>query len=396
MLAVRADGYTGNGNMNPLRPVFLFGNGLRGNPKLVAYLCSLNVPVLTTWQAADLVPEDSPVFCGRPGVIGQRAANIIQQKCNWLMCVGARLDMEQVGYDLENFAPWAQKTVVDVDPAELAKYPISWGRFLRDLRYPIDTRYGVHGLPFVDGGSDLKWLDWCKGLYNRFRFELDGANIVEDFVDPYYFVHILSDACGVGEIIVPGSSGMQSCAMMQAFKIKFGQRLILCNTIGAMGLEPMAIGAAIASNRRVVCVTGDGGFYLNFQELEVVKRMDLNIKYFVFCNDGYGSISTMQDSRFNMRVGSDPASGFTLPNLERTAAVWGFNFFRMKNNIDVAMNLKDILGSKHSAIIQVHTSLAFRYACKVQSSLKDGVLIPDPMEDMTPKLDPEELKELMI
>src|SRR6185369_13384337 len=145
-------------------------------------------------------------------------------------------------------------------------------------------------------------------LYDRFRPELDGANVVEDFVDPYYFVRRLGDVCEEGETIVPGSSGMQSCALMQAWKVKRGQHILLCNTIGAMGLEPMAIGAALATDRRVICVTGDGGFFQNMQELEVVKRLRLNIKYFVFVNGGYGSITTMQDARFNLRVGGDPSS----------------------------------------------------------------------------------------
>lgn len=369
--------------MSILKPVFLFGNGLRNNPELIEKLCKLNVPVLTTWQAADLVPEDSPVFCGRPGVIGQRAANIIQQKCNWLMIVGARLDMEQVGHNLENFAPNAEKTVVDVDIAELRKFPKEWNRLLLDLTDPEQSDQW-RGLPFVSG--DAEWLKKCKNLYNNLRYELDGANVVEDFVDPYYFTRILSDICEEGEIIVPGSSGMQSCAMMQAFKVKRGQKIILCNTIGAMGLEPMAIGAAVASNRRVVCVTGDGGFFMNMQELEVVKRLDLNIKYFVFCNGGYGSITTMQDARFNNRVGSDEQSGFTLPDLARTAALWGFDYHEIKDNSEMD-KIKRILKSGHASLVRVNTSLAFRYACKVQSSLKDGVFIPDDMADMTPKID---------
>ncbi|MDU9703681.1 thiamine pyrophosphate-dependent enzyme, partial [Helicobacter pylori] len=82
-----------------------------------------------------------------------------------------------------------------------------------------------------------------------------------------------------------------------------------------MGFEPMAIGAAISTDKRVICVAGDGGFFMNMQELEVVKRLGLNIKYFVFCNGGYGSIVSMQDARFNERVGADSQSGFTLPDL---------------------------------------------------------------------------------
>src|SRR5512139_3724357 len=108
------------------KPVILLGNGARQHPGLVERLCAIGAPVITTWMAADLVPEDSPVFCGRPGIYGQRAANIIQQKADSLYCFGARLDEGQVAYRYDNFAPRAEKHVYDADPAELAKLPKSW------------------------------------------------------------------------------------------------------------------------------------------------------------------------------------------------------------------------------------------------------------------------------
>src|SRR3990172_6274993 len=104
------------------KPVILLGNGCRNSPDLVAHLCNLNIPVLTTWMAADLIPEDHPAFCGRPGIFGQRAANIILQKADEIRCFGARLDGEQVAYDYERFAPNAKrKYFADTDIAECAR-----------------------------------------------------------------------------------------------------------------------------------------------------------------------------------------------------------------------------------------------------------------------------------
>lgn len=363
-----------------MKPVILVGAGC--GREMAEYLCTLGVPVLTTWQGIDLVPEDSPAFCGRPGVIGQRAANIIQQKADAVYIFGARMDGEQVGHRIDKFAPRARKVIYDIDPLELDKLPADWFVHEKDLSKPFTV--GIE--------KDATWMKWCKALYKMFRYELDGTDKIEDFVDPYYFTRILSDACEQGEIIVPGSSGMQSCAMMQAFKVKRNQRILLCNTTGAMGMEPMAIGAAIASGKRVICATGDGGFYQNIQEMEIVKRLDLPIKYFIFCNDGYGSITTMQDARFNLRVGSDEHSGFTLPNLEHVAAVWGFNFHEIRNNADMDI-IANVINSPHAAIVRVNSSLAFRYACKVQSSLQGNMFVNDDMSDMTPKIN--NLAELM-
>ena len=363
-----------------MKPVILIGAGCPQS--LADYLCTLGIPTLTTWQGIELVPEDSPVFCGRPGVVGQRAANIIQQKADVVYIFGARMDMEQVNHKYEHFAPKAHKFIYDIDKDELDKLPVDWTAVQMDLGSPIASWLFLD----VANNSSSSWLAWCKALYARFRYELDGTNQVEDFVDPYYFIRILSDVCEEGEVIVPGSSGMQSCALMQAFKVKRNQRVLLCNTIGAMGMEPMAIGAAIASNKRVICVTGDGGFFMNMQELEVVKRLQLPIKFFVFCNGGYGSITTMQDARFNLRVGADARSGFTLPDLARVAAVLSIPYHEINSNAQMD-TISKVINAEGAAIVRVNSSLAFRYACKVQSSLKDGAFVNDAMEDMTPKID---------
>lgn len=356
------------------RPVILIGAGCPRS--LAADLGDLGIPILVTWQGIDRIPEDHPSFCGRPGVIGQRAANIIQQMATDLQIFGARMDQEQIGHRIDLFAPGAKITVFDVDPPELDKFPDDWKRFIMDLSSQKPRSF-LRPSP--------KWLQYSRRLYDRFRPELEGDPTIGDHIDPYYFTRRLSEVLQDGEILVPGSSGMQSCALMQAFKVKRDQRIILCNTIGAMGLEPMAIGAAVGSGKRVICVTGDGGFFLNFQELETVRRLDLNIKYFVFCNGGYGSISSMQDQRFGLRVGADPGSGFTLPDLERTAAVWGISFHDLKNSADLD-SLQGIINADHASIVRINSSMEFRYACKVQSTLVDGRFVNDPMEDMSPKI----------
>jgi acetolactate synthase-1/2/3 large subunit len=376
------------------KPVILIGAGCPQS--LADKLSRLGIPVLTTWQAIDRVPETSPVFCGRPGMIGQRAANIIQQKADLLIVVGARLDTEQVGYRIDNFAPGAQKVVYDIDRAELDKLPKSFDKRIADLNRVYEA-----GLFFEKEFSLLKnsaWLRWCKNLYEQFRPELDGENISGDYVDPYFFMRHLSQECAEGEVIVPGSSGTQSCVLMQSFKVKQGQKILLCNTTGAMGFDvPMAIGAALCTGQRVICVTGDGGFMLNFQELEVVSRLNLPVKFFVFCNDGYGSIASMQDGRFDgHRVGSNAISGFTIPRLPRIAAVWGMAYHYMGDNCDVAESLGRIMAAPGAAIIHVNTSLDFRYACRVSTSIAKGIFRTDDMQEMTPKLDPVELAEIMV
>jgi len=355
------------------RPVFIIGAGCsRENAE---YLGSLGVPCLTTWQGIDRLAEDCESFCGRPGVIGMRAANVINQKAETLYVFGARLDQSQVNYNYEKFAPHARKIVYDIDLAELEKFPDDWETHHVDLQKPFELAIA----------PDKDWMRWCKDLYKRFRYELEGCETKDDFVDSYVFVKQLSEVCQEGEIIIPASSGQQSCALMQAFKVKRGQRILLCNTIGAMGFEPMAIGAAIATGKRVVMISGDGGFFINIQELETVKRLDLNIKYFVFDNQGYASVTIMQDARFGLRVGADAGSGLTFPDLKKLAAVWDFPFYDLENNSQLD-RLKEILAAEGASITRIKFTLDFHPAGKVMATLKDNVFVNDDLSDLSPKI----------
>ena len=113
---------------------------------------------------------------------------------------------------------------------------------------------------------------------------------------------------------------------MQAFRVKPGQRIVNAPGLGAMGTGlPGTIGGCLASGRRrTICVNGDGGFQLNIQELETVRRLNLPIKYFVLCNGGYASIMATQRNYFQGRyVGSEPSSQLTLPNVMRVAEAYG-------------------------------------------------------------------------
>jgi acetolactate synthase-1/2/3 large subunit len=363
-------------------------------------------------MAIDLVAEDNPAFCGRPGVYGQRAANIIQQKADTLYVFGARLDNEQVAHRIDNFAPRAYKVIYDIDQAELDKLPSThksekdkrrkefWDKEKIDLSKPYYVQLCKAGMSEYLGitpeTDDTNWLSWCKALYNRFRPELEGK--VGDYIDPFYFQRILSDMCQPDDVLAIGSSGGAPNSFLQTFKVKQGQRIVNCSTIGAMGIDiPAAIGACIGSGgRRTICVTGDGGFMLNIQELEVVRRLNLPIKFFVFNNYGYGSIRNMQNARFEGRhVGCDPESGLTLPDIGALAEAFEIPFSYVtghlaeNNTLSPRMNL--LIENDSPIICEVMIDPNYQQYPRVSSTGFQA----DAMEDMTPRLPADELKEIM-
>jgi acetolactate synthase-1/2/3 large subunit len=376
--------------MNAYRPALLLGNGIRNQPALIEHLLSLGIPTMTTWMACDLVSEDSPVFVGRPGIFGGRCSNIVQQKATHLYCFGARLDGEQVAYDYDRFAPNAKEVrVYDVDSAEFDKYPDNWWKHIEDFNQPYDYRRGYG----IDPVRDPSWLVWCRALYRRFRPELDGCEDNPRFVNPFRLMSLLHDYSRPDDVFALGSSGNAPTVFFQSYKVKAGQRVSNVCTIGSMGADiPMALGAALATGRRTICVTGDGGFQMNTQELETIRRLRLPVIFFVLNNNGYNSIRVAQKARFGRVTGADPSSGLTLPSIEAIAEAYRWVYMPLRGS-DLP-NFGRALGFA-PMIVEVFVDPEWQQLPRVMASTVNGQLRTDDMQDMSPKLSADELKEIM-
>jgi acetolactate synthase-1/2/3 large subunit len=383
------------------RPVILLGNGARGAERFLSeFLQTVHIPVLTTWKAADLLADAHPLYIGRPGAIGQRGANFCQQNSDCLLVLGARLDLPQTAFDHKNFAPAARKIMVDIDRTEIEKMqtPIDLplcadaAGFLREF-----TRQAGQ-LPRIERPG---WLAQCKEWVRNYPVVLpEYWDENGGCVNTYVLVDVLSDLLSNEDVVVPGSSGPCSDALMQAFRVKEGQRVLNAPGLGAMGTGlPGAIGACLASGkRRTVCVNGDGGFQLNIQELETLRRLDLPIKFFVLCNGGYASIMAMQRNHFQGRlVASDPSSGLTFPDVTAVAQAYGLRTAKIAGHRDIRARVAEVLERPGPAICAVTSSLDQPTAPRVTSVVReDGTIVSRPMEDMWPLLSREELRANML
>jgi acetolactate synthase-1/2/3 large subunit len=192
-------------------------------------------------------------------------------------------------------------------------------------------------------------------------------------INNYKLIDTLSDLCTKDDIISPGMSGIGVCQLLQAWKVKFGQRFTFAGALGAMGSEPMAIGACIATGKRTICLTGDGGFQMNFQELEIVRREKLPIKYFVINNGGYGSIVNTQNKYFEGRyVGSTEKSGLTLPSLKKIADVYDLKYYLLENEKDVQSICKQALAGQEPCIVEVIESVDQETVMRVGTRMENG------------------------
>jgi len=385
------------------RPVFLVGNGIRtarAIPSFYELLNHVRIPVLLTWKAMDILPDDHPLYCGRPGGIGQRGANFTQQNADCLIVIGARLDMPSLAFDHKNFARGARKVMVDVDPSEIWKMQT-------EIEMPICADAGAFVAEFVRQADSLRgyscqaWLRRAKDWQAKYpvvlpEYRREGT----DLVSTYVFMDVLSDELVPSDLIVPGSAGACSDILMQAFRVKHGQRILNAPGLGAMGTGiPGAMGACLAAHsRRTICVNGDGGFQLNIQELETIQRLNLPIKFFVLNNGGYGSIRASQESHFQGRlVGANPASGLTLPDIKKVAHAYGIKTSTIADNSEIRRVIRSVLAMRGPVVCEVVVSPDEKTIPRVAATTApDGRIVSNPMEDMSPLLDRDDFAGNMI
>jgi len=378
--------------MQARRPVLFIGNGARGahNQGLVRQLTDrLQIPVLLTWKSMDMLPDDYPWFAGRPGSVASRGANFSQQNADFILVVGARLDMPQTAFSHKNFARAAKKVLVDVDPLEVAKFEM-----------PIDVPVIADAADFI---SELLeqlqhislpevsiWIEKTKSWIRKYPIILPEYWQDSTFVNLYVLIDVLSDCCTAEDVLAPGSSGACSDVFLQCFRLKEGQRVVNSPSLGAMGTGlPGSIGSCLASGRRrTICVNGDGGFQLNIQDLETIHRLNLPIKYFILCNGTYASIMATQRNYFQGRmVGSNPSSHLTLPNILKVADAYGIQTCQISNHTEIRDSVKTVLDLAGPVVCAVKVSSDQTIAPRATSSVRsDGTIVSLPMEDMAPRL----------
>ena len=390
------------------RPILFAGNGIRVAGAVAQFeelISILGIPVQTTWLGLDLITEDNPLYAGRPGGIAPRYANFALQNCDFLLSIGARLDMAVTGYAHQRFARAAKKVVVDIDEAELRKL----GEMNVDVPVVADASVFIDALLDAARG-DIKppmgakrFLPWLERIYEwkqRYPLAAPAGSGDADRLSAYDFSAALSDAIPEGALIVPGSSGFAVENFLLMLQIKRGQRCFHNRGTGSMGFAiPAALGACLAAGRKqTISVDGDGGFQFNIQELATVASMNLPLKFFIFNNDGYASIRSSQNGYFKGNlVGCDPSSGLTLPPLDKVAEAWGIHSQVIEKGDDITAKIQAALDYPGPFISDVRVIPDEPREPRLSSMRReDGSMVSKPLEDLFPFLSREEFAENML
>ena len=379
-------------------PAMICGSGVasaHARDALLKLASNLNIPVMTAVSGADLINSDHELFAGRPGVIGERAANTILQNCDLLLSIGTRMNLRIVGFNYQTTARQAFKIYVDTDWQECGKIS-----FRPDLAVHSDAGIFIEKLQkALEKPLEKKreWLAYCQKLKRKYPLVLNKHRTVKENISSYYFIEVLSKNLTGNETIVTGN-GTAYTTTFQALKLRAGNRLfgnVGCASMG-YGL-PAAIGAAFAesADRDIICLTGDGSIQMNLQELQTIVNYQLPVKIFIFDNSGYLSISNTQKNFFNGNfVGSRNESGVICPDMAKIAAAYGLKSFTLKNHNELDNNIEDILNSPGPAVIVLKMSIDEQLEPKAAAKMTaDNKLVSTAIDDLAPFLSEDELNE---
>ena len=383
------------------RPLLLLGHGIRmGNAiaEMNRLIGDLGIPVMTTWNGVDLISDDNPLFFGRPGASGMRHANIIQQNADLVLTLGTRLNLLSTGYDYDSFLRNARHIMVEIDENEMKKKSLHpYLSVCCDVKSFLDGL--LNRIDQVHMGDMTGWISFCNAMRDKYPRLIKEQIPDSCDINTYEFVDELSRQMSGEDVFQFTSSGISADICMEVMRIKEGQRAFLTKGLASMGFDlPASIGSCIASGRkRTVCVTGDGGFMMNIQELATLKRLNLNIKLFVLDNSGYAMIYNSQIANFHRLSGADADSGLMLPDIAAVAEGFGIHTLRIVKKAQMSQQIADVLSYDGPVVCCVAGYIGQKILPRqVNYKKPDGQMASRPLEDMAPLLGRSELAEDMI
>lgn len=381
------------------RPCILAGSGIisSGNRRAFEELVDrLGIPVLGGSWVADNLYTEHPLYYGNSGNVGPRTGNFILQNADVILVLGNSLGFRQTGFNLDGFAPGARIIMVDVDAEESRKPGLNICQFIH-----ADLKDAIAGLLDEDCAIQApeEWLEYCNMLKERFTpFEAAEDIDMEDRVCSYYFWKKFQKHEEQDSILALGNNTANTAKLQ--IGVKYPHQRVLTNyTCGSMGYDvPAAIGAAIASGKKVYCITGDGSIMMNLQELQTIVQNDLPVRLVVFSNDGYGAIRQTSKNFFDgAYIGCTPDTGVSFPNFAKVAETFGFAYRRCDSNAQVEEAVKWLVNSKRRVLLEIEQKLDDPVIPKVMSRLdENGKMLTPALQDMYPFLPEEEYRELMI
>ncbi len=384
------------------RPCILTGSGIvvsSSQKEYRQFLEYVDVPIVGGFSSTDLNHSADKNYYGTSGAIGPRCGNFILQNADFVLVLGNGLSTYQTGYNVEAFAAQADIYMVDAQRDEGRKPGLNIARFIHaDLK--------AFFLAFCKCGkkisADNNWKAYCDFLYSDLPWyevldllpESDGSEAVH----PTQFWKSFLERVEDNAVIALGNSGCNDPMLLEGV-CSAKQRVSYNYRCGSMGCDlPFAIGAKEAfPDAPIYCVTGDGSFMMNIQELQTIKHNYSNIKIVIFGNNGYDDIrNTCVNFFHGLKNGCDPESGISLPNFDEVAAAFGYHYKKVSCTSELRDGVEWLIEAKESCILEIKEKENKERAPVIKSVMnKQGQFETPPLHIMSPLMSEDVLQKYM-
>ena len=372
------------------KPAILIGAGSRSiSDQIIKFAESFRIPILTTWPGMDLLPSSHELNCGKPGAIPNSwLANFVNHETDFLVVLGARLDVGQVAYNPNTYAPNARVIRVDVDSAEFERISQrdSWRNFEMNL-----SSLGDSFLRLVESSKVCDLAEWWTQI-DTWRANYPSAgSIPQDLGTSISTYSLLSEASNAfpNSAIVTGSSGTCIEMLLQSWNTKLGQRIINSCGIGSMGFAlAAAYGVALKGDlAEILCIESDGSLAMNIQDLTQLINCKTNFKIIVLDSSGYKSIGLSQARLHQYSHGHNEETALFIPNIQAIASSMGFDTKVINLESEVENGVKWLKSCKTSAILVAKVSSVEEAIPRLISKPNsEGVMVTPQMTELWPDL----------
>ncbi len=334
------------------KPVIYAGGGIAlGNAvdAFRAFVDATQIPTVLTLKALGALPHAHPLNMGMLGMHGNRAANIAVHESDLLFVVGARFDDRATG-KLAEFAPNARVVHLDVDACEIGKLRTADAPVQGDLSISLERMlpasaahlHGRHGV------ARHAWRDACLHAKQQCAPRYDAPG---DLVYAPALLRRLSELAP--EAIISCDVGQHQMWVAQHWRFDHPRNHLTSGALGAMGFGlPAAIGAQMVKpEAQVICVSGDGSFLMNVQELATVARYRLPVKIVLLDNQALGMVRQWQELFFERRYSEIDLSDN--PDFCALALAFGLQTMKVDRATDVEAALQALLAAPGPMLLHV-------------------------------------------
>ena len=324
-------------------PMILVGNGAiraRAGEALTAFAEQLNIPVANTFMGKGIIPYKHPLALWAVGLQQRDYISCGFDHTDLVICIGYDL----IEYSPKRWNPTGETPIVHIDmtPAEVDQSYIPLAEVVGDICDSLEEiakRVDRTGKP----------APYAIGLRAEIQSDYEEYAKDDGFpLKPQKLIYDLRQVMGPEDIVI-SDVGAHKMWMARHYHCDRPNTCLISNGFAAMGIAiPGAVAAKlVAPTRKVVAVTGDGGFMMNAQELETALRVGTPFVTIIFNDGGYGLIEWKQFNQF----GESNFVHFTNPDFVKLAESMGLKGYRVQSSVDFIPTLKEALEQSVPAVI---------------------------------------------